>query len=308
MWSADGKRYYDIEHEEEYLNNYASDAHYGQTQNGMAFGLEGIQLSNKQQAAYVREDKGGILSWILNTFSNGFTQWVNTMISEAGISPYYDFYLTRDEPYSSITPRDYKGFDFNKEIAATLRANSDSKAKIDGITLTEDPQSAFAYCYHKNKRNADGVVENQKWFLPAIDEIEDIAKGAYDEFDKVFQGHEYWSCQPAFTKNLISVDISLVLVVNGSTDGSYYEDDTERARATKIVYDESVRDYVNISSGVDGNTNKLEIENESWIDADLVYSDPKSTGETISYHEGNNSRTEKCRIRAVYRSGTKSSD
>ena len=157
VWSADGKRYYDIEHEEEYLNNYASDAHYGQTQNGMAFGLEGIQLSNKQQAAYVREDKGGILSWILNTFSNGFTQWVNTMISEAGISPYYDFYLTRDEPYSSITPRDYKGFDFNKEIAATLRANSDSKAKIDGITLTEDPQSAFAYCYHKNKRNADGL-------------------------------------------------------------------------------------------------------------------------------------------------------
>ena len=272
----------------------------------MEWGLDGIQLSNKHQAAYVRDDNGGILSWILNNFGGGFTQWVNTMISESGISPYYDFYLTRDNPYSSITPRDYNGLEYNREIAATLKATNDAKAKIDGVILTEDPLSAFSYCYNKNKRNSSGVVVEQKWFLPAIDEIEEIAKGAYDEFDKVFQAEEYWSCQPAFTKNLIEVDISLIVFVNGSTDGSYYEDDIYRARATKIVFNEATKQYENISSGVDGNTNILSIENESWRDSDLVYSDPQPTGEKITHHEGNNSRTgEKCRIRAVYRTGTK---
>ncbi|MBQ5700762.1 MAG: hypothetical protein IIV68_01425, partial [Alistipes sp.] len=98
------------------------------------------------------------------------------------------------------------GIEFNREIAATLKANSDNpKAKIDGIILTEDPKSAFAYCYNKNKRNADGTIDinNIKWFLPAIDEIEDIALGAYDEFDKVFQNEKYWSCQTP-TSNIIS--------------------------------------------------------------------------------------------------------
>ena len=245
---------------------------YGGTQNGMAFGLEGIQLSNKVQAAYVRKDNGGILSWILNTFSNGFTEWVNTMITESGISPFYDFYLTRDNPYSSITPRDHQGLDFNKEIATTLKASDNPKCKIDGVALNEDPLSAFAYVYNKNKRNQDGTISaaNIKWYLPAIDEIEDIALGAYDEFDQVFQNEEYWSCQPSFTKNKISVNISLVIVISGSTDGSYYEDDINRARATKIVYNNVTREYDNISSGVDGNTNILNIKNKSWYDSDIV--------------------------------------
>ena len=317
VWSADGNRYYDIEHEEEYLNNYASDAQYGQTQNGMPWGLEGIQLSTRYQAAYVNSDSSGILSWILGLFGGNFSSWVNTMITESNISPFYDFYLTRDNPINNITPRDHQGLTFNKEIATTLKAlqtSTDSKvtaamkasAKIDGILLNEDPKSAFAYCYHKNKRDSNGQVVEQKWFLPAIDEIEDIAKGAYDEFDKVFQGHEYWSCQPAFTKNTVTVNINILFVISGSTSGSYYEDDMNRARATKIEYNPQTRDYDNISSGVDGNTNVLAIKNKSVLDSSLQYSDPTPTGDKITYHAGNNSRTTDIgRIRAVYRSGTK---
>lgn len=306
VWNTQRTRYYDIEHEEEYLNIYASDQNYGETQDGMEWGLDGIQLSHTQQAAYVREDNGGILSWVLNTFSNGFTEWVNDMITNSGISPYYDFYLTRDNPYSSITPRDYQGLFLNKEIATTLKASSDPKAKIDGVILTEKPTSAFSYCYNKNKRNGEGRVENQNWYLPAIDEIEEIAMGAYDEFDKVFQSKEYWSCQPAFTRNKISVNISLAWIITGSTDGDYYEDDIDRARSTKIVYNETTQKYENISSSVDGSTNLLKIKNKSTFDSELVYSEPISAGETITYHEGNNSRIgEKCRIRAVYRSGVK---
>ncbi len=317
VWAKDANgnpvRFYDIEHEEEYLNNYASDQQYGQTQDGMKWGLEDIQLSYKQQALYAN-DSGGALAWIVeNIFRTDWSNYVNTLITNAKISPYYDFYLTRDNPYSSITPRDFQGLQLNKDIASALltKHSSNTEAKINGITLTEEPLSAFAYCYNKNKRDANGDVcavngttvntSNLKWHLPAIDEIEDIAKGAYDEFDKVFQGHEYWSCQPAFTKNLIDIKITYV-IFSGNADGSYYEDDINRARATRIVYNQTTQKYENISSGVDGNTNKMTIRNKSWYSSDLQYTTP-SAGEEILYHEGNNSRTEKCRIRAVYRSG-----
>ena len=304
VWSADKNRYYDIEHEEEYLNNYASDQKYGQTQDGMAYGLDGVELSNKVQAAYV--DQGsGLIATIIDIFGS-FENFINNIITGAKISPYYDFYLTRDNPYSSITPRDYQGLQFNREIAETLKVSSKPETKIDGIILTEDPQSAFAYCYHKNKRNADGTIdiEDIKWFLPAIDEIEDIALGAYDEFDKVFQSKLYWSCQPAFNKNKITVKYK-GLFTTSTANGSYYDDDVNRARATKITYNSSSRQYENISSGVDGNKKQLTAENTGSYSSNFNYN-ITSAGETISYHEGNCSRTtDKCRIRAVYRSGTK---
>lgn len=314
VWSSDRQRYYDIEHEEEYLNNYASDQQYGETQNGMAWGLDGIQLSNKQQAAYV-DQTGGLISYIFDIFGS-FENFINNIITESGISPYYDFYLTRDNPYSGITPRDYQGLAFNKDIATTLLKNhsSDPKAKINDVILTEDPVSAFAYCYNKNKRNSDGDVcyisgnsvntDNLIWHLPSIDEIEDIAKGAYDEFDKVFQAEEYWSCQPSFNKNTISIKYRGIITTSRA-NGSYYDDDVNRARATKITYNELTREYDNISSGVDGNSKLLSAENKGAYSSDFNYN-TSVTGEKITHHEGNNSRTnEVCRIRAVYRSGTK---
>ena len=306
VWAKDANgnpvRFYDIEHEEEYLNNYASDQQYGGTQDGMPFGLEGIQLSNKVQAAYV-DHGSGLIATIINIFGS-FEGFINNIITNAKISPYYDFYLTRDNPYSSITPRDHQGLTFNKEIAATLKASSDAKAKIDGVILTEDPVSAFSYCYNKNKRNSSGEVVDQKWYLPAIDEIEDIALGAYDEFDQVFQSKLYWSCQPAFNKNKITVKYK-GLFTTSTANGSYYDDDVNRARATKITYNSSSRQYENISSDVDGNKKQLTAENTGSYSSNFNYN-TTSAGETISYHEGNCSRTtDKCRIRAVYRSGTK---
>lgn len=306
VWNAGGNRYYDIEHEEEYLNNYVSDAQYGSSKNGMPWGLNSIPLSHIQQAAFV-DESGGIIATIIDIFG-GFENFVNNIITSSGISPFYDFYLTRDNPHTNITPRDYSGKIFNEEIADYLNANysshqgvGDGDAKIEGILLNENPKSAFAYCYHKNKRNASGQVVDQKWILPAIDEIEDIAKGAYDEFDKVFQGHEYWSCQPAFNKNTISIRIRGLLFTSTAT-GNYYDDDVDRARATKIVFNNSTQDYDNISSGVDGNTMKLEGQNTGAYSSTIT-SSTTPAGETIEYHEGNNLRTENCRIRAVYRSG-----
>lgn len=327
VWSADGKRYYDIEHEEEYLNNYASDAQYGGTQNGMPFGLEGIQLSNKNRAAVLSQENEGILSWLINNLGwiIGFDS-VESMANEAlsKIETYYDFYLTSDvskmtdTEKSYLTIRDYSGHTFNKDIATTLKASSDPKAKIDCILLTEDPLSAFAYCYHKNKRNADGTIDidNIKWFLPAIDEIEDIALGAYDEFDRVFQNQMYWSCQPAYEKRHMNVDLGRYnwrgeWKSDGTLTADYYVDDTDRARATS-VYTTDGTTYTPISSGVTGYFGTQNGKGElGWqkvtidLSANGGYVPNTINDNYFKDHLGNLPRTQNCRIRAVYRSGTK---
>lgn len=341
VWSADGNRYYDIEHEEEYLNNYASDAQYGGTQNGMPYGLEGVQLS-RNVIAYWKErtnSTSGLGGWFTSLLDNIFNVSgnANSIFAESGKEPYYDFYLSRDNfPTDKLDSsadktkyvRDYQGLTFNKEIAATLKASTDPKAKIDGIILTEDPESAFAYCYNKNKRNDDGTIDinNIKWFLPAIDEIEDIALGAYDEFDRVFQNQKYWSCQPTYDYNKITIkpmewidlgwlgkwyqDVSSI----GTLGGEFYNDNKNRARSTSI-YATSATDYLNIQSGLPSGviSGKLNVTAYNGGDRDGEADAPYSSNNinynadiyTTGDYRGNSPRSEVNRIRAVYRSGTK---
>lgn len=329
VWGGISKnRYYDIEHEEEYLNNYVSDEIYGQTQDGMPWGLQGIQLSQNVMA-YWKESANGLLASIINYFF-GTDEQANSVFAKSGRAPQYDFYLSRDNfPTDKLAnnvdktlyARDYKGIEFNKEIAATLKASTDSKAKIDGIILTEDPKSAFAYCYHKNKRNANGVVETQKWFLPAIDEIEDIALGAYEEFDRVFQNKEYWSCQPSYNYNDMTINgqnyVLITYVQLSTLNGEFYEDNKDRARSTS-VYATSATSYTTIQSGLPSGvkSGKLNITaynggskngqaETSYASNNINYNaDRYTTGE----YRGNSSRDEVCRIRAVYRSGTRSTN
>lgn len=351
VWSADGKRYYDIEHEEEYLNNYASDQQYGQTQNGMPWGLEGIQLSDSVMAYWaekVEHSTGdGIWDLIAGFIVGLLDSWLditgnaNKIFAQSNLKPYYDFYLTRDNfPIAKLQEeqnaldyqRDFSGLAFNKEIAATLKSgysthqienndNTKYPAQIDKILLTQDPQSAFAYCYHKNKRNANGVVENQKWFLPAIDEIEDIALGAYAEFDKVFQNQIYWSCQPAYDSNSIVINpyrgsrwsdsytnYSKYITV----EGAFYDDNLYRARATS-VYSTDGTTYQAIKSGLPNDvlSGKLTVnaysdgpkDGQAETNYDEYVIDYSATLYTTGEYRGNKSRSDIARIRAVYRSG-----
>ena len=270
VWSAPNangvrERFYDIEHEEEYLNNYASDLQYGQTQNGMKWGLNGVQLSRRIQAIKIEESTGFInfingvgkyLGWDLNGMYTNVIQGMNN-------AKHYDFYLTRDgwilsgSEKAEDYKRDYSGLIFNEEIATTLKGNYAAQqtehneekgylAQIEKLNLTQSPSSAFAYCYHKNKRNSSGVVEEQKWFLPAIDEIEDIALGAYDEFDRVFQNKKYWSCQPAYDKNRLSMNVMVLSWNPGDVLADFYSDDLDRARATSVYTTDGVN-YQNTS-------------------------------------------------------------
>ena len=357
MWSADGNRYYDIEHEEEYLNNYVSDAVYGTFPDGMAWGLNGVQLSNNVLAYWaekVEHDTGSelgasILEFIVGVMDSflNFSSSSATLFSKSGKEPYFDFHLSRDNfPVNKLDntidkskyARDYKGIEFNREIAATLRANYAAQqvahtntqgnlAQIEKLNLTQAPSSAFAYCYHKNKRNTEGEVVEQKWFLPAIDEIEEIALGAYDEFDKVFQNEKYWSCQPAYEPNTVVINpIYYTWVLFGSTyinysdyitmEGQFYNENLTRARATSVFTTDGIT-YKNIQSGVPNtmSSGKMNVTtyiegnrdgetSTSWTPSQIDYSNAIFANPTGEYR-GNSSRGESCRIRAVYRSGTK---
>lgn len=362
VWSAPNangvrERYYDIEHEEEYLNNYASDLQYGQTKNGMPWGLGGVQLSDGVLAYWLEkvshQTGDDIISAVINWIISGLDNLLNisnsskSIFSKSGKEPYYDFYLSRDKfptnkldnsAVASDYARDYKGIEFNREIATTLKTNYPTQqvvhtnpqgnlAQIEKLNLTQAPSSAFAYCYHKNKRNSDGDVVEQKWFLPAIDEIEDIALGAYDEFDKVFQNEKYWSCQPAYERNKIIIEPSSDNVeyykVN-TMEGDFFNDNTSRARATSVYTNGTV--YSNIESGLPNNlssgklTSRVNVKVSigwtgikvtqngdpitQWLPSNVDYSDPIFANPNGEYR-GNTPRTESCRIRAVYRSGTK---
>jgi hypothetical protein len=339
VWSADGKRYYDIEHEEEYLNNYASDLQYGQTQDGMEYGLVDLQLSNLYPAACLTLTDS---SWITDLIRD-YGKWIGmnsvedmAIASYDQIETFYDFYITRDvetftdKQKAELEVRPYSGHKFNEEIAGTLLKvyANDGKAKINDITLVEEPISAFAYCYNKNKRDAYGDVctvngttvdtSNLKWYLPSIDEIEDIALGAYDEFDRVFQNEKYWSCQPSYLRYKLNIIFRVLGFNVGTLTADYYNDNTSRARATS-VYTTDGTNYTPLYSGAPGysgtQNGRATLENNgSFLRPDYGlkfdmgqeggYVENKITeAEYIEKAPRNLPRTEKCRIRAVYRSG-----
>ena len=183
--------------------------------------------------------------------------------------------------------------------------------QLDKLNLTQAPQSAIAYCYNKNKRKDDGTIDvnSIQWYLPAIDEIEEIAKGAYDEFDRVFQNNLYWSSQPAFTKNELNVSRIGTYVNYGSLKATFYEDDVNRARATFVYTTDGGTSWYPCSSEAPAVTKTISGEiGYVKITGTIDFSDLKTTSKTITDFTstpGNKSRGEKCRIRAVYRSGTK---
>lgn len=253
---------YYIEYEEEYLHNFDSEDTYGNTEyGGIEWGLNGIQLSNKYNAFYAEPTKQGL--WDEISLEEQAKVLINAL-SDIGVKPKYDFYLSRDNVNTKLTIRDFSGLTYNQEIAYFLQTDtiykykdhqgvtSNKDAKIDGITLDEEPKSAFAYCYNRNKRKSDGVVASQDWYLPAIDEIEDIMEFAYGDFDTEFQGNMYWSCQPAYIPSQMhfnryvwaiyrwadSASVSEFLY-GGEIDinGEFYTDDTTNARATSAKRD-----------------------------------------------------------------------
>lgn len=299
---------YHIEHEEEYLHNFDTEDGFelNPTQdNGMAWGLDGAQLSFDNKSLLFEESSssgfiGSIIAWVNNYIRDA----VKNELGLGGI--YYDFYIPKHDTAvdEEAVKRDYRGWVFCNEIIADINGTRDTgfEGTIGSLALDEQPSSAIEYCLNKNKQGA-----SVEWYLPAIDEIEDIMTAEYGAFDGVFQNNLYWSSQPAYQKNYCYKKAEFLVV---GAKAEYYLDDPKRARATKIERTWSDVDnayiYVNKPSGTKDYVEGLEIFEGSWMsDFYGVWVTPPDqlngkniVGEIIP-EEGNLARTDKARVRCL---------
>lgn len=124
------------------------------------------------------------------------------------------------------------------------------------------PESAFHYCAGKNKRNSDGSIYENHWYMPGIRELEVGLTQYYTTFHE-FQNDFYWSAAAGRREQKSRVT----------------QEQTDRARATHI---DKNGNYVN---------SVCHYKYNAWAVRDeFDYDDP-----------GSKPRTEKCRIRAFYK-------
>ena len=288
-------RSYNIEYHEEYLYNYDSEDQFGQTDfEGMPWGLNGAQLSFDELSL---------------EFGSGLADYFT-----GNLKPYYDFYIKKHDSAATGTLFEYNGYVFMNSIITDVNTKDNTNRvtgineTIDVLNLATDPSSAIEYCYNKNKRNSEGHVVSMNWYLPAIDEMEDIVMGGYSTF-LVFQNNYYWSCQPSYIRNYAYYDGPLTSIFGGGPKhGPYYIDDKNYARATKVEYlGNDLYSYA--YSGVEANNyynGWYHYELGFWKDDRIVESGNWTNGitttlGTISREEGNHLRTKKNRIRCVYK-------
>ena len=310
----DPNRVYYIEHEEEYLHNFDADDAFGQNITefeGMEWGLYNMQLSN-QHAAAVFESKLGV---------DQITDWLNGTVQNAGLKPKYDFYITgHDDNVKGVTFHSYKGYDFCNEIIAT--------ADISNIGLDENPTSALQYVYSRNKVDPnDFTIKEVNWYLPAIDEMEEIMVEGSKSF-KDFNNKFYWSSQPSYIKHFGHLSLWVLLgtlhypvdfyvddigVYDYSANEKNKTNNVGRARASKanILSSEEVVYSPSGSSGYDNaysgsgwggaiTTQYIGTYTSQGYNKKLQdWGDPNSN--VIQYDEGNKLRSDKCRVRAVRR-------
>lgn len=239
-----GVHEYLIEYEEEYLHNFDSNDSFGQTQQeGMEWGLNNIQLSYDHKAIDFGSDLSG-------SIQNAFTQ---------NLRPNYDFYVQKHDSNVDGQMHDRAGYDFSLEIIQVVNGlgghDTDDSNNINILPLNASPRSAVEYCFNKNKRYSNGQVTsgsggnqaNLVWYLPAIDEIEDIVMGEYQDADGLtqksyarfedFQNKFYWSSQPSYMRHYAYYwGILTGIFGGGAAYGDYYTDDTSHARATSVSY------------------------------------------------------------------------
>lgn len=144
------------------------------------------------------------------------------------------------------------------------------------------PITAFHYCYGKNKRDSNGLVDtgNSKttgWYMPGIRELEQALTQHYMSFDD-FRGNFYWSCAAAKARD-------------GGVTNSYYHEELQRARATKVATNENGQPIL------DNKGNATYAESGSYNDNDN-YREPVNG---IEQNKGRAPRSKTFRIRAFYK-------
>ena len=284
-----GKPYiYYIEYQEEYLHNFDSYDNFGLTNyEGMEWGLDGVQLSHEYESYTITAS-------LRNKASKAFKEYLSTIK--------YDYYIP-GESVEGGTSFPFNGYSFTTRTVDFLK-NKDNK--IQTLPLDQKPNSAIEYCYNKNKAQDDKTTLNINWYMPSIDELEDIISSAYTEFE-VFQEKFYWSCQPAYIYNpLYEVNnfqgsfqkVSL----NTPKDGHLYYDNINNARATRMIYQGMGADpeYLPSASGVKQYNAGCFTDGKD-VRINLGIPDENNNIIQLELDEGNKARTELCRVRAIYR-------
>ena len=328
-------RTYLIEHEEEYLHNFDSDDTYGNNKTefeGIEWGLYNAQLSFDNPALFFKS------IFNLDFISNLLNSWTDSKTVAK-----YDFYVKKHDTEEKGVPdndnnmkREYSGHTFCEEIIKDINTKNDAtrntgyEGTIGSLTLATIPNCAIEYAYNRNKRNRDGSVANMNWYLPAIDEMEDIMMGGHNSFDE-FHGQFYWSSQPSYLQNYAYHEQNYIIWTQ-QYEGTYYTDDTGMyydrsgtatnkikfnngfARATKANHI-SGNDFKYAESGIEKGyddaynaINKTLIRSgtyqnqklQAWEDWDPTNLD----NNVIKRQEGNFERSTKHRVRCVYKQTT----
>lgn len=326
LFEVTGTNTYHIEYEEEYLHNFDADDDYGQTDyEGMQWGLDDVQLSYDNDALYF-DSSGGWFDGLVTNIMNAVKSWI-------GVNPRYDFYVPKHDVAvsSQAQKRAYRGYVFCNEIITTVNGgqtdgngnayDSDPDNDIDILQLDEQPKSAVEYCYNKNKRNAEGHVVWQNtddsynqtqlnWYLPAIDEIEDIVMSKYGSGLMTyarfldFQQKYYWSSQPAFVKNFGYYEAM------GGKKGEYYYDDVNFARSTSVNYNTADQKFEYVLSGSNSYYNAIRIYTYGFLGLQTGYElldadNSPYQGQILGVNDrqpGNRPRTSLARVRCVRKS------
>lgn len=258
--SSDGKRTYYIEQYEEYLYNYDAEDSYGQIkEEGLPWGLDGVQLSNEHQSFTIDENNSSWQTYIANNpaiVTYDFYTWEqdSLVMKKAGII----------DGKTDKRWHQYAGQHFTEDIFK--KSNNGVKVR----TMAEPAEGAVEYCYNKNKRNLDGSIAKVEWYLPSAGELEDFIVAAYSSFEE-FQNNYYWTSQPAYTRNGFYYEYkepSGFLGLGSKTVDTYafivYEDNKKYARATKVVsLGNDKYDYA--KSGLNDNPNEKGIVNNEAL-------------------------------------------
>lgn len=236
---TNGDRTYYIENFEEYLYNYDVEDVYNQTkEEGMPWGLEGVQLSNEHYS-YDSAELTPNVDW--------------AKYEKTAPRPYYDFYTWEQDSEVLIAA----GFDGTEEVCHNFAGAgqhfteviaSNPNSGVEYRYLGESAESAVEYCYNRNKRNPEDGTVDVKWYLPSADELEDFIVAAYSTF-KEFQDNYYWTSQPAYIRNIFYYEYQRNAISSKSISRPIvYDDNTKYARATKVIYEDG--EYVPAKSGL----------------------------------------------------------
>lgn len=211
--STDGDRTYYIERYEEYLYNFDTADLYAQTkEEGMPWGLNGVQLSKDHNSFKIDENN---------------TDWNNYVKNNPLLK--YDFYIGKYDDFADNSVlHNYAGQQFTSEIFTK------SNGEVKKLTMEQQATGAVEYCYNKNKRKANGDIAEVVWYLPSADELEDFIVPAYNSY-KEFQANYYWTSQPAYIRNAFYYEYKSGSTITDAYAFIAYKDNPNYARATKVV-------------------------------------------------------------------------